>query len=110
MSTPFTLSLDSPKTRTNIHRRNPVGCAPAPGDPADLSLGSMSMSNKKPVTCDECGGTGILEDDECPYCLGEGRIEVDEDETWEQSEDIEEIEDDFDELLEDEIGDEEDLY
>jgi DnaJ-class molecular chaperone len=70
----------------------------------------MTMSNKKSVTCDECGGTGILEDDECPFCLGEGRIEVDEDETWEQSEDVEEIEDDFEELIDDEIGDEEDLY
>ncbi|MBN2170302.1 MAG: hypothetical protein JW819_03145 [Candidatus Krumholzibacteriota bacterium] len=65
------------------------------------------MSEKKWVVCDECGGTGMIEDDECPFCLGEGRIEVDEDETWEEPEEygdldaVEEDDDDFDDLLED---------
>jgi DnaJ-class molecular chaperone len=58
------------------------------------------MSEKKTVVCDECGGTGMIEDDECPFCLGEGRIEVDEDETWEESEEFEELaEGEYDDLL-----------
>jgi len=67
---------------------------------------------KKLVTCDECGGTGMLEDDECPFCMGEGKIEVNEEETWDplESGDFEEDPDqeDLDEIL-GEIGETEDL-
>lgn len=69
----------------------------------------MSKSKKKTISCDECGGAGLLEDDECPFCLGEGRIEVDEDETWEQPDDLDGIDEEFDEFLEEEIGDGDDL-
>ena len=67
------------------------------------------MSNKKTVICDECGGSGLLEDDECPYCLGDGNIEVDEDETWEASEDSEEFDEEFDDLIEEEIADDQNV-
>ncbi|MCP4548249.1 MAG: hypothetical protein GY835_17450 [bacterium] len=65
------------------------------------------MSNKKTVVCEECCGTGIIEDDECQFCMGEGRVEVDPDETWEESEDVvqdddlNEIEEDYDDILDD---------
>jgi DnaJ-class molecular chaperone len=58
------------------------------------------MSGKKTVVCEECGGTGIIEDDECPFCLGEGNVEVDEDETWEASEDLAEVDEEYDDLFE----------
>lgn len=29
--------------------------------------------------CEECGGDGILEDQDCPVCGGDGFIEIDED-------------------------------
>jgi DnaJ-class molecular chaperone len=68
----------------------------------------MAEKKKKLVTCDECGGTGMLEDDECTFCLGEGKIEVNEEETWDpqesgdydenpEQEDLDEILDDIDE-------------
>ena len=65
--------------------------------------------NKKTVTCDECGGTGILEDDECPFCMGDGRIDVDEDETWEQPDDLADFDEDLDEILSDEVEDDGEL-
>ncbi len=67
------------------------------------------MSNKKTVTCDECAGSGLLEDDECPFCLGDGHIDVDEDETWEASDDNEEFDEEFDDLIEEEIADDSEL-
>jgi len=70
------------------------------------------MSGKKTVVCEECGGTGIIEDDECPFCLGDGNIEVDEDETWEASDDIpDELgDDDYDDLFEEMDDEEEDIF
>jgi len=72
----------------------------------------MAKKKKKWVTCDECGGTGMLEDDECPFCLGEGKIEVNEDETWDplESGDYDEDvdDDDLDEILVD-VDEEDDL-
>lgn len=65
--------------------------------------------NKKTVTCDECGGTGILEDDECPFCMGDGRIDVDEDETWEQPDDLDEFDEELEELFDEEVEDEDEL-
>ncbi|MDP6419669.1 MAG: hypothetical protein QF492_08280 [Candidatus Krumholzibacteria bacterium] len=38
------------------------------------------------VNCEECGGTGMVEDDECSFCMGNGKVEVDEEETWDVSE------------------------
>jgi len=58
----------------------------------------MAETKKKLVVCDECGGTGMLEDDECQFCLGEGKIEVNEDETWDPSESGDFDDDDDDEL------------
>jgi len=66
---------------------------------------------KKWVTCDECGGSGMLEDDECPFCMGEGKIEINEDETWDPLESgdyDEEIDtEDLDDILDD-MGDDDD--
>ncbi len=60
----------------------------------------------------------MIEDDECQFCMGEGRIEVDEDETWEESEDVspgddlgerDEIDDEYDDILDDMDSDLDDI-
>jgi DnaJ-class molecular chaperone len=66
------------------------------------------MSEKKTVVCEDCCGMGAIEDDECPFCLGEGRLEVNENETWEVSEAIPEADGEYDDLLE-EIDEEEEI-
>ena len=63
---------------------------------------------KRLVVCDACGGTGMLEDDECSFCMGEGKIEVDEEETWDPSEDEDDTED-LDEILDEYPEDEDKL-